>query len=275
MSFCLKRNIEKGNYMQMPINTFKRALLARQIQIGSFLGLCNAYSAEIMALAGFDCLAIDGEHAPNTPAGVIPQLQAVASHGVQTLVRPVDHNPALIKQYLDVGVQTLLAPMVESAQQAQALASAMRYPPEGIRGVGTALARAAGWNAVPDYLMQANDQMCLIAQIENQAGLNALEDILAVDQVDAIFIGPSDLAASLGHLGNTKHPHVQQVIRDVLARASKAGKAVGIFCMDLASAASYRVQGASFFLVGADTLLLRNAATHLAGTYRDAIAGQQ
>lgn len=260
--------------MQMPINTFKRALQAGETQIGVFLGLCDPYSAELMAGTGFDWLLIDGEHAPNTPESVMRQLQAIAAYPVRPVVRTVDHDPARIKQYLDVGVQTLLVPMVESADEARALVRAMRYSPNGIRGVGTALARAARWNGVDGYFAQADAEMCLIVQVESRAGLAAVDEILAVEGVDAVFIGPADLAASLGHLGNPGHEEVKAVIADTLARIRKSGKAAGVFSADPAAAARYLDSGASFIAVGVDTLLLRNAAVKLAASFKDAGAGK-
>ncbi|MCL2656239.1 MAG: HpcH/HpaI aldolase/citrate lyase family protein [Betaproteobacteria bacterium] len=260
--------------MQMPLNAFKRALHAGETQIGAFLGMCDPYAAEIMATAGFDWLMIDGEHGPNTPASVLRQLQALAPYPVHPVVRTVDHNPALIKQYLDVGAQSLLVPMVESAAQARALVQAMRYPPNGIRGVGTALARAARWNGIENYFDQADAEMCLIVQIENRAGLAALDEIMTVEGVDAVFVGPSDLAASLGHLGNPGHPEVKTVIADTLTRIRKGGKAAGIFSADPAAAADYIQSGASFLAVGVDALLLRNAAAKLAATFKNSGTGQ-
>jgi len=254
--------------MQMPENQFKRRLQAGATQIGAFLGLCDPYSAEIMAGAGFDWLLIDGEHAPNTPESVLRQLQAVAAYPVQAVVRTVDHDAARIKQYLDVGVQSLLVPMVESAAEAEALVRAMRYPPHGIRGVGTALARAARWNGVEGYFAQADAGMCLIVQVESRAGLAALDEILAVDGVDAVFIGPADLAASLGHLGQPGHPEVKAAIEDALVRIRRSGKGAGVFSADAAAAARYLESGASFIAVGVDTLLLRNAAVALAGGFK-------
>ncbi len=256
--------------MQMPDNTFKRALQAGETQIGVFLGLCDPYSTELMAGTGFDWLLIDGEHAPNTPESVMRQLQAIAAYPVRTVVRTVDHDPARIKQYLDVGVQTLLVPMVESADEARALVRAMRYPPNGIRGVGTALARAARWNGVDGYFARADAEMCLIVQVESRAGLAALDDILAVEGIDAVFIGPADLAASLGHLGNPGHEEVKTVIADALARIRQSGKGAGVFSADPAAAARYLESGASFIAVGVDTLLLRNAAVALAARFKDA-----
>ncbi len=257
--------------MQMPLNEFKRALQAGETQIGAFLGLCDPYSAEVMSTAGLDWLLIDGEHAVNTPASVLRQLQAMAPYPVRPVVRTLDHDAARIKQYLDVGVQSLLVPMVESADEAQALVRAMRYPPAGIRGVGTGLARAARWNGVKDYFAQANEQMCLIVQVESRAGLDALDAILAVDGVDAVFIGPSDLAASLGYLGQPGHPEVKAAVADALARIRASGKGAGVFATDTGSAAAYRASGASFLVVGVDVLLLRNAAMQMAASFKGAV----
>lgn len=254
--------------MDMPINAFKRALQTGETQIGAFLGLADAYCAEIMASAGFDWLMIDGEHAPNSVRDVLQQLQAMAPYPVRVVVRNVDHDAARIKQLLDVGVQSLLVPMVESAAEAEALVRAMRYPPHGIRGVGTALARAARWNGVDGYFQKADQEMCLIVQVESKAGLDALDDILKVEGVDAVFIGPSDLAASLGHLGNPGHPDVKACIETAIAKIAAAGKAPGVFSADPAMAKNYQERGARFIAVGVDTLLLRNAAVKLAATFK-------
>lgn len=254
--------------MQMPKNTFKRALAAGDTQIGLFLGLAHAYCAEVVASAGFDWLLIDGEHGPNDLRSIIAQLQALAPYPVCPVVRTVDHDVARIKQLLDGGVQTLMVPMVESADDAKQLVRAMRYPPHGIRGVGTAMARAARWNGVEAYLDQADQEMCLIVQIESTAGLAGLDAILAVEGVDAAFIGPSDLAASMGHLGNPGHPEVKAAVQDAIRRIALAGKAAGIFSADPVVAAAYQQMGASFLLVGVDALLLRNAAVALADKFK-------
>ena len=250
--------------MKTPHNGFKHALAAGGFQVGVFLGLTDPYATEIMAGAGFDWLLIDAEHAPNDARSVLAQLQVMAPYPVASVVRVVDHDPARIKQYLDLGVQSLLVPMVESADQARALVRAMRYPPSGIRGVGTGLARAAHWNGFTDYFACADAQMCLIVQIESAAGLAALDDIVAVEGVDAVFIGPSDLAASLGHLGQPGHPEVRAAVEGAITRIAGGGKAAGVFCADPAAVARLRVLGARFVAVGTDTLLLRNAATALA-----------
>jgi 4-hydroxy-2-oxoheptanedioate aldolase len=254
--------------MDMPRNGFKRALAAGGTQIGLFLGLANPYSAEVIASAGFDFLLIDAEHGPNDVRTVLAQLQAIAPYPVHALVRPVNGDPALIKQLLDVGVQTLLVPMVETAEQAGALVSAMRYPPRGIRGVGTALARAARWNGIEGYFAHADVEMCLIVQVESRRGLDNLDAILAVEGVDGVFIGPADLAASLGHLGEPGHPEVKAAIDDALGRIAQAGKIPGVFSGDAAMAQHYRERGARFVAVGADTTLLRNAAVKLAAAFK-------
>jgi 4-hydroxy-2-oxoheptanedioate aldolase len=259
--------------MDMSKNIFKQRLQKGQRQIGLFVGLGSPYSMEVLATAGFDWLLIDAEHSPNTPASVLPQLQAAASYSAQLVVRPVNHDAALIKQYLDIGAQTLLAPLVDSAAEATALVSAMRYPPRGIRGVGGSLARAARWNGIKDYAKQADAEMCLIVQIETRQGLENLDAILAVEGVDAAFIGPADLAASLGHLGDSGHSEVRAAIEDALRRISASGKPAGVFVTDPVLAQHYFSCGASFIAVGGDTTLLRNAAVTLAASFRDQAPG--
>lgn len=260
--------------MQMPKNEFKRELAAGESQIGLFLGLANAYTAEVVATAGFDWLLIDGEHGPNDLRSILEQLQALAPYPSRTVVRTVDHDSARIKQLLDAGVQTLMVPMVESAAEAETLVRAMRYPPHGIRGVGTAMARAARWNGVKDYFGQADQEMCLIVQIESTAGLDALDALLQVEGVDGVFIGPSDLAASMGHLGKPGHPEVQAAVEGAIRKIAAAGKAAGVFSADPAVAANYQQMGASFLLVGVDALLLRNAAVALADNFKKAPAAK-
>ncbi|MBV2179796.1 MAG: HpcH/HpaI aldolase/citrate lyase family protein [Castellaniella sp.] len=251
-------------------NRFKAALRDSVTpRIGLFLGLCDPYSAELLAGTGFDWLLIDAEHGPNDMRTVLAQLQALQGRGPDILVRMVDHDAARIKQLLDIGVQTLLVPMVDSVEQARALVRATRYPPEGIRGVGTALARAARWNGVPDYLRQANDEICLIVQAESCEGLAALDEILAVDGIDAVFIGPSDLAASMGHLGQPNHPDVQMAVLDAIRRIARSGKAAGVFATRLDAASAFAQAGAHFLAVGTDTLLLRQAAEGLVKAFRE------
>ena len=258
----------------MPLNAFKRALAAGETQIGLFLGMANGYAAEVVATAGFDWLLIDGEHGPNDLRSIVEQLQVLGQYPVRPVVRTVDHDVARIKQLLDGGVQTLMVPMVESAADAEKLVRAMRYPPHGVRGVGTALARAARWNGVDGYFAKADQEMCLIVQIESTAGLAGLDAILKVEGVDAVFIGPSDLAASMGHLGNPGHAEVKAAVNAAIGKISAAGKAAGVFSADPAAAEAYREIGASFLLVGVDALLLRNSAVALADKFKKAGSAQ-
>lgn len=254
--------------MQTPVNTFKQALARGEAQIGLWLGLADPYCAELCAGAGFDWLVIDAEHAPNDVRNVLAQLQAVAPYPVHPVVRPPVGDPVLIKQYLDIGVTTLLVPMVEDAEQAAALVRATRYPPEGIRGVGSSLARASRWNRYPHYLAEANDQVCLLVQIETVSALTRLEDIARVPGVDGVFIGPADLSASMGHLGNPGHPDVQAAVTQALKDIQACGKAAGILTADETLARQYLDLGASFVAVGVDTSLLAKATQALAARFK-------
>lgn len=258
--------------MRMPVNTFKQALTEQRQQIGLWLGLANGYCAELAASAGFDWLLIDGEHAPNDLQSMLAQLQAVASYPVQSIVRPPVGDAVLIKQYLDLGVQTLLVPMVDSADQARELVRATRYPPEGVRGVGSALARASRWNSIPDYLDKANDEICLLVQIESVDGMTNLDAIAAVEGVDGVFIGPADLSAALGHLGDAGHPEVQAAIVGGIARIRQSGKAAGILSANQQLARHYLELGCLFVAVGVDTSIFMGALKKLAGTFKDAPA---
>ena len=258
--------------MDMPVNTFKLRLQSGEALIGLWLGLAAPYCAELAANAGFDWLLIDGEHAPNDLRGMLGQLQAVAPYPSHPVIRPVIGDTALIKQVLDIGVQTLLVPMVESAEQARELVRAIHYPPSGVRGVGSALARASRWNSIPGYLDKADEQMCLLVQIENQEGLANLDAIAAVESVDGVFIGPADLSASMGFRGNPGHPDVQAAIEDAIARIQKAGKAAGILSADQKLARRYIELGAAFVAVGVDTTVLMRGLQTLAATFKDAPA---
>lgn len=250
------------------INTFKQALKAGQPQIGLWVGLADPYAAEALAGTGFDWLLIDGEHAPNDVRQILAQLQAVAAYDVCPVVRPVQGEVALLKQILDIGAQTVLIPMIEDAEQAAKMVAATRYPPHGIRGVGSALARSSRWNQINGYLHAANQEMCVLVQVENQAGLANLESIASVDGVDGVFFGPADLSASLGHLGNPFHPEVQAVILDGIRKVGSLGKAAGILSADRGFALKALDAGALFVAVGVDTTLLVKAATSLASDYR-------
>ena len=222
---------------------------------------------EIAAGSGLDWLLIDGEHSANTLETIQTQLQVAAAYPVTPLVRVPFNDAVAIKQVLDLGAQNLIVPMVSSVDEALAAAAATRYPPEGIRGVGSALARSARWNRVEKYLVDADQYVSLTVQIESVAGVEAAEGIAGVDGVDAVFVGPSDLAASMGLLGQQTHPAVVEAVTDVFAAVKKAGKAVGVNAFDPAAADAYVAAGADFVAVGADVALLARAAEALAARY--------
>lgn len=255
--------------MDLTINQFKHALLAGEQRVGLWLGLADAYCAEICAGAGFDWLLLDGEHAPNDIRSLLAQLQALAAYPASHPVVRLPWGDAVqIKQVLDIGAQTLLVPMVESAEQARQLVQATRYPPEGKRGVGSALARASRWNGIPGYLTHADEQICLLVQLETRSALENLEAIAAVEGVDGLFIGPADLAASLGHRGNPGHPEVQAVIEQAIARIRATGKPAGILSADETLARRYLKLGCGFVATGVDTSLLAKATRTLAQRFK-------
>jgi 4-hydroxy-2-oxoheptanedioate aldolase len=250
--------------METPVNRFKQRLMSRQPQIGLWLALADPACAEICAGAGFDWVLLDGEHAPNDIRSLFAQLQAVAPYASDAVVRVPIGDTTIIKQVKDIGAQTVLVPVVESAEQAQLLSRAMRYPPAGIRGVGSSIVRASRWNAIPNYLRDADAQACLIVQLETAAALRNLEGICAVDGVDGVFIGPSDLAASLGHRGDPGHADVQSAIEGAIARIQAAGKPAGILTANETLARRYLQLGCTFVAVGVDTTLLAGSARALA-----------
>lgn len=254
--------------MNLPINPFKADLAKDDTQYGIWAGFASGYAAEITAGFGYDWMLIDGEHAPNTLPSIQTQLQAVAAYTTAPVVRAVSHDPVLIKQLLDIGTQTLMIPMVETAEQARALVRAMRYPPHGIRGVGGGLTRATRWDAVPDYLQTAHQQLCLIVQIESRSGVDNVAEIAAVDGVDAVFVGPADLSTGLGHAGNPSHPEVQTKIRHAIDATLAAGKVCGILAPAEEDARRYESWGCQFIAVGIDISLMRQAALDNLARYR-------
>lgn len=258
--------------MHTPDNLFKQALARGEVQIGLWQALADPYAAEICAGSGFDWLLLDGEHAPNDLRSLLGALQSVAPYPTHPVVRLPHGDAALIKQVLDIGATTLLVPMVESAEQATALVRAMRYPPQGLRGVGSAIARSARWSRYPNYLHEANDRVCLLVQVESRAALQQIDAIAAVDGVDGVFIGPADLSASMGYLGQPTHPEVRAAIDHAIDRILHAGKAPGILCADESLARHYLARGARFVAVGVDTSLLVRATAALAAQFKTTVA---
>jgi 4-hydroxy-2-oxoheptanedioate aldolase len=248
-------------------NSFKTALAARRPQIGLWLSMADPYLAEVSATAGFDWLLIDGEHAPNDLRSTLAALQAVAPHAAQPVVRAVQGETALIKQLLDIGAKNLLVPMVDTADQARALVSATRYPPLGIRGVGSAVGRASQWSARTDYLDIADEEVCLLVQVETVKALTNLTQICEVDGIDGVFIGPADLAASMGHRGRPGHPEVQAAIEAAMRTIVASGKAAGTLTSDPKLARRYLELGCTFVAVGVDVLLFAGAARKLAADF--------
>ncbi len=245
--------------MPAPRNPFKHAIAEGKLQLGCWLGLADPYIAEISAGAGFDWLLIDGEHAPNDLRSIVAQLQVIAARDAQAVVRPPIGETWVIKQMLDAGAQSLLIPMVESAAQVRDLLAAVTYPPHGVRGVGAALVRASDFSGITDYLTTARDEICLLAQVENRKGMAALDEILAVDGLDGVFIGPSDLAADMGFIGQAGAPEVRRAVLNAMERIVAAGKAGGILTLDTELQKACRDIGASFIATEIDvTLFARN-----------------
>lgn len=253
--------------MTNPQNTFKSAIIARRRQTGLWLALADPYTAEICATAGFDWLLVDAEHGPNDLQLVLAQLQALSAHNSQILVRLPDHSPASIKQMLDIGVRTLMIPMVQNGEQARSLAAAVTYPPDGIRGVASSMTRASLWNSTPNYVLTARNEICLVAQIECRQGLENVSSIAGTAGIDAIFVGPADLAASLGHLGNPSHPEVQAAIEYCIREVTRCGKPAGIFSVSSEDAERYAGMGFCFISAGTDVGLLARSSRALAKQY--------
>ncbi|MEL6206493.1 MAG: HpcH/HpaI aldolase/citrate lyase family protein [Pseudomonadota bacterium] len=245
--------------MPVPQNTFKAAIKAGELQVGCWLGMADPYVSEISAGAGFDWLLIDAEHAPNDLRSIVAQLQVIAARKTHAIVRPPVGEAWIIKRLLDAGAQSLLIPLVESAEQAQALVRAVSYPPRGVRGVGSALARASDFAAIPDYLVTAGNEICLLAQVENRKGMDALDEILAVEGVDGIFVGPADLAADMGFIGQTGAPEVKKAVLAAIEKTVAAGKAAGVLTFDVELQKRCRSIGATFIATDIDvSLFARN-----------------
>jgi len=253
--------------MDLPKNNFKHAIRAGKQQIGLWVSLANPYSAEVVAGSGFDWLVLDGEHSPNAPTTVISQLQAVAAYPVSAIVRPAWNDKVLIKRYLDIGTQSLLIPYVQNANEAAEAVAAIRYPTRGVRGVA-GVTRASRFGRVADYAKRAEEELCLLVQIETREGLDNLDAIAKTDGIDGVFIGPADLAAALGHLGNQQHPEVQSAIQDAIKRIRGLGKPAGILATDEASTRRYIEWGTVFTAVGLDAMVLARETEKLAAKFR-------
>jgi 4-hydroxy-2-oxoheptanedioate aldolase len=254
--------------MKLPRNRFKSAILAGQQQIGLWCMLPGGgYVTEALAATGFDWLLLDTEHSPADVLTVLPQLQAAAPYDVSLVVRPASNDPVLIKRYLDMGAQSLLIPYVQSAAEAEAAVAAIRYPPAGIRGVA-GFTRATAFGRIAGYAKRAEEELCLIVQTETLEALEQIEAIAAVEGVDGIFIGPADLAASMGYPGDSTNPAVVSAIEDAIKRVRAAGKPAGILTYDTDFARHCIELGTVFTAVGADMPILLRGVEKLLGTFR-------
>jgi len=248
-------------------NPFKRALLEGKVQIGLWANLCSNVATEVTAGAGFDWLLIDTEHAPNELPMVVSQLQAMTGGTAVPVLRPAWNDTVVIKRFLDAGVQNLLIPYVQTASEARAAVAATRYPPAGVRGVAS-IHRANRFAREKGYFQRANDDMCVLVQLETTTALGNLAEIAAVPGVDGLFIGPSDLAASMGHIGEVGHPDVRAAIERGIAQIKQAGNAAGILAPLEADARHWLKVGATFVAVGSDLNLLARHTEQLAARFR-------
>lgn len=253
--------------MDLPRNAFKAALARGELQIGLWSSLCSPIVAEIIGQSGFDWILVDTEHSPNEPPAVLAQLQALQAGTATPIVRPAWNDPVLLKRLLDIGTQAVLVPFVQNAEEAAKAVAACRYPPAGIRGI-TVSGRGSRYGRVPDYLKRADAEICVLVQVETGEALSQIEAIASVDGVDGVFIGPADLSASLGHIGNPGHPDVQAAIKDAADRLTALGKPAGILTPSEADARRYIEWGYRFVAVGSDLGLLTKHADALAKTFR-------
>jgi 4-hydroxy-2-oxoheptanedioate aldolase len=253
--------------MDLPRNAFKHALAAGQLQIGLWSSLASNIAAEIISDSGFDWILLDSEHSPNEIPGLLSQLQAVSRGTATPIVRPAWNDTVLIKRVLDIGAQSVLIPYVQNVAEAKAAVSAVRYPPRGVRGVAAA-SRASRYGRVTDYLNKADSEICLLVQVETRSALEELEAIAQVEGVDGVFIGPSDLSASFGHVGNPQHPEMQKVLEDAVRRLKAVGKPAGILTGNEEEARRYIGWGYTFVAVGADVGLLARNADALAKKFK-------
>ncbi|QJP14532.1 HpcH/HpaI aldolase/citrate lyase family protein [Starkeya sp. ORNL1] len=253
--------------MDLPVNAFKRGIYAGEQQIGLWCSLASHLTVEIVAGSGYDWLLIDTEHSPNELPMVFSQLHACMENRVQPIVRPPVNDQVIIKRYLDAGVQSFLIPMVDTAEQAAAAVSYTRYPPHGVRGFAAA-SRASRFGRVKDYYKHAHEEICVLVQIESELALTNLEAICAVPGVDGVFIGPGDLSAAIGYLGDQGNEAVVSLIEQLTGRIVKAGNRPGILTGDEALAKRYIAAGCIFTAVGSDSGLLARGSEALVRRFR-------
>jgi 4-hydroxy-2-oxoheptanedioate aldolase len=253
----------------MQRNTFKHNLAAGKLQIGLWSSLCSNIAAEVIGDSGYDWILLDTEHSPNEIPDLVGQLQGMQASPTTPIIRPAWNDAVLIKRCLDIGAQSLLLPYVQNAEEARAAVAATRYPPHGIRGVSVA-ARASRYGRTPGYLTKANDEICVLVQVETRSALGELEAIAEVPGVDGVFIGPSDLAASLGHVGNPQHADVQKAIKNAVERLTAVGKPAGMLTGNEEEAKRYIDWGYKFVAIGSDVGLLAKHSDALLRRFKPA-----
>nr|WP_099826187.1 aldolase/citrate lyase family protein [Oceaniglobus indicus] len=249
--------------MKQPQNAFKSAIKAGKSQLGIWNSIAEPTVIEALAGAGFDWVLIDAEHTPLSDADVMRALQVIAAYPeTSAIVRPVANDTAVIKRLLDIGAQTLLVPYVETRAEAQAAVDAMHYGPRGLRGYA-GLTRSSRYGQVEGYGTGASDPLCLLLQVETAKGIENLDAIAGVEGVDGVFIGPADLAASMGHPGNTGHPDVVGAVEHAIARLKELGMPAGFLSLDDAQNARCIELGTTFTAVGVDMALLLSGLKNL------------
>lgn len=253
--------------MDIPVNHFKRALAEGRQQIGLWSSLCSSIVAEVIAGCGFDWIVLDSEHAPNDISTLVPQLQAFNGSPTTPVVRAAWNDMVLFKRILDIGAQTVLVPYVQNAEEARRAVAATRYPPVGVRGVATSM-RASRFGRVKDYFSLVQSEICLLVQAETREALKNLEAIAAVEGVDGVFLGPADLAADMGHLGQTRHAEVFAAFADALKRLKAVGKPAGTLTPNEADAQRFLADGFTFVAVGSDVGLLARGGEGLAQRFK-------
>jgi 4-hydroxy-2-oxoheptanedioate aldolase len=253
--------------MELPRNAFKHAIAEGRLQIGLWSSLCSNIAADIVSDSGFDWILLDTEHSPNEVPDLLGQLQAAERGSASLIVRPAWNDAVLIKRVLDIGAQSVLVPYVQNVEEARRAVAAVRYPTAGIRGVAAA-ARASRYGRIPGYLKKADAEICLLVQVETRTALDQLEAIAGVEGIDGVFIGPSDLSASFGHIGNPQHPEMQKLLQDSVDRLKKVGKPGGILTTNEEEARRYIDWGYVFVAVGSDVGLLARGADALAKRFK-------
>lgn len=253
----------------MVATSFKDAISSQKAQIGLWQALGSPITVELCAAAGYDWLLLDAEHGPSTIPSLLAQLQAMNGSVSHAVVRVPNDDPTVIKQVLDVGAMTILVPFVESAEQARRIVAATRYAPEGIRGLAAGQVRASRWGRDTAYIDDAQERISVLVQIENRTGLNNIADIATVGGVDGVFIGPADLAASLGYRGRPGHPDMLIVIDNAIEKVKATGKAVGLLTLDEMLAREYIAKGCSFVAVGTDVTILARGVDSLIARFRE------